>query len=63
MKTEIPPAGRRIVPITDEHEIAAILRDDVHDLVGWCDSGGHYYAYADTVRKSRRRELRSREVD
>lgn len=49
------------VRITDETEIAAIARDTAKDIVGWRDSGGHYYAYADTVRKFRRRLLRSRE--
>jgi hypothetical protein len=61
MKTAQSDLARRIVPIADESEIAAIERDGAHDLVGWRDSGGHYYAYADTVRKFRRRELQSRE--
>ena len=55
MKTPIPDSGRRAVEITDPREIADIERDDVHDLVGWQDSRGRYFAHVYTVSAYRRR--------
>jgi len=61
MKTTQSELARRIVPITDEREIGIIERDETQDIVGWCDSGGHYWAYTDTVRKYRRRQAKVQE--
>jgi hypothetical protein len=58
VKTPTPAAAKRIVAIVDEAEIASIEANGLRDLIGWCDSAGHYYAYADSAEKYRARKAK-----